>query len=277
RSEVDATIGLLLVAGVESPPEAELAWATQILSAKILCLRFEGARRREQRAQRQRDILRQMVDAVSDPILVTNDEGQILEANAHAERLFSAGDTESEGRHRAVALNNMLFSAAAFTESSHGGPARREVLLVDPSTGEDLLFELIHSPVQVAGEEKGGLSVLRNVTDLREAMLEIQENYRKLQRAEAEARADRDRLDLILNSLVDPVLVTDPGGSIIIMNPPAERIFAIPADADRRDMERRIRTNHTVFSSFVSNFHAGQSIRARDEISLHEPYSDAPL
>src|SRR5690606_20935060 len=85
RSEVDATIGLLLVAGVESPPEAELAWATQILSAKILCLRFEGARRREQRAQRQRDILRQMVDAVSDPILVTNDEGQILEANAHAE------------------------------------------------------------------------------------------------------------------------------------------------------------------------------------------------
>lgn len=277
RPEVASSLGLLLISGLEAPPKPELDWAVQVLTAKILCLRYESARRNEQRAQRQRELLRSMVDAVSDPILVTNAGGQILETNSHSERLFTAADEESEGRHRAVSLNNMLFSAAAFTESSHGGPGRREVLLVDPSTGEDLLFELIHSSASLPDEASGAVSVLRNVTDLREATREIKENYRRVQRAEAEARAERDRLDLILNSLVDPVVVTDPGGSILIMNPPAERIFNAPPNLDRETSERRIRTNHTVFSSFVSNFYAAQSIRSRDEISLHDPYTGGAL
>ena len=52
--------------------------------------------------------------------------------------------------------------------------------------------------------------MLRNVTDLRRATEEIEENYRKLRAAEAEARAERDRLDLIIDSVADPILVTDP-------------------------------------------------------------------
>ena len=60
---------------------------------------------------------------------------------------------------------------------------------------------------------------------LARATEEIEENYRKLSLAEAEVRAERDRLDLIINAVADPVLVTDESGSIVLMNPPAEHLF----------------------------------------------------
>ena len=78
--------------------------------------------------------------------------------------------------------------------------------------------------------------MLRNVTDLRRATEEIEENYRQLRVAEAETRAERDRLDLILNSVLDPILVTDPAGNIVLMNPPAERMFTV-SGAGKRSAE----------------------------------------
>src|SRR5438067_1721033 len=82
-------------------------------------------------------------DAVSDPILLTDTEGRMLIANNTAERLFAAKEGESEGRQRAVALNNMLFSAALSWSAASPEPLRRELLLVDPNEGSDLLFELL--------------------------------------------------------------------------------------------------------------------------------------
>ena len=42
---------------------------------------------------------------------------------------------------------------------------------------------------------------------------EIEENYRKLRVAEAQARAESDRLNLIIDSVADPIVVTDAGGA----------------------------------------------------------------
>ena len=100
--------------------------------------------------------------------------------------------TKREGWRRAVALNNMLFSASLFTNAAESGPTRRELLLVDPSEGQDLLFEVLSTPVPIRLGEIGVVSVLRNVTDLRRATEEIEENYRRLRVAEA-ATARRAR------------------------------------------------------------------------------------
>ena len=276
EQEDERGLGLLLVTGLDGAPDKDVQWAGLILSAKLLCLQHQFLRARQNRWQRQRRLLKDMVDSVSDPILVTNAGGQILQANTHAERLFTAGDEESEGRQRAVALNNMLFSAAAFTESTRAQPGRREVLLVDPSTGEDLLFELINTPIRLPEHDEGVVSVLRNVSDLRQATREIDDNYRRLQQAEAEARGERDRLDLILKALADPVLVTRPDGEIIRMNPPAERLFA-SSNGTAAAAARKVLTNHTVFSSFVSNFYAGHSLRACEHLVLQDPSEGIPL
>ena len=87
--------------------------------------------------------------------------------------LLTAGEEKREGWRHAVALNNMLFSASLFTAES--GPTRRELLLVDPWEGKELLFEVLSSPVAIRSGENGIVSVLRNVTDLRRATEEIEE------------------------------------------------------------------------------------------------------
>src|SRR6267142_519994 len=259
----EARQGLLLVSPGRC--EAEAKWAAELLGQKIARLRataviVEG----EHRLQRERELLVNIINASPDPILLTDPEGRMIISNARADALFSSKEGESEGRHRAVTLNNMLFSAALSQHAiDESGAARRELLLVSPSEGSDLLFELLSSVVQHPREGTCVVSILRNVTDLRVATEQIEENYRRLKMAEADVRAERDRLDLIIDSVADPILVTDPSGKILLMNSPAERA---------------VRSNDAHFSSFVSNlFLTGSGLRWQGEISLTHPSTLQPL
>jgi PAS domain-containing protein len=270
--------GLLLLTDRGNGPVGEdVRWAAEVLGVHLTSLWYRRVQMDERRHKRERTWLFGIINAVTDPILLTDADGRILIANADAELLLTADEEKSEGRRRAVALNNMLFSASLFTAAEGRETTRKELLLVDPTEGQDLLFEVLSTPVSVRSGETGVVSILRNVTDLRRASEEIEENYRKLRAAESEARAERDRLDLILNSVLDPILVTDPGGNIALMNPPAERMFTVPSGRRTAEAERRVRANDAVFTSFVSNLYAGQSRRWRGELSLIDPETGAAV
>ena len=88
----------------------------------------------------ERMLLYSIINAVTDPILLTDTEGKLIIANTHAEKLFAAPEDASEGWRRAVALNNMLFSAAlstnAVTTDRSGAPraaARRPARRLGPA------------------------------------------------------------------------------------------------------------------------------------------------
>lgn len=272
-------VGLLLLASADAEADADARWVAGLLGPRLAALR--AAQRREdneRRILRERTLLYSIINAVTDPILLTDTEGRITVANARAEALLSATEHESEGRRRAVALNNMLFSSALTRRAIEGAePWRHELLLVDPVDGSDLLFELLSTVTFDPREGTGIVSILRNVTDLRRATQEIEENYRKLRLAEADARAERDRLDLIIDSVADPILVTDPNANIVMMNAPAERLFT--ADPDAGDEARRaVQANHAHFSSFVSNlFFEPGAMRRSGSIGLVDPRTGAPL
>src|SRR6185369_14451442 len=257
---------LLLTSSDDGPVHEGVSWVAEILGVRLTSLWHHRVQMDERRHKRERGWLLGIINAVTDPILLTDEVGRILIANAGAETLLTADEGKSEGRRRAVALNNMLFSASLFTAAEGNEPTRKELLLVDPTEGQDLLFEVLSTPVKIRAGEAGVVSVLRDVTDLRRASEQIEENYRKLRAAEVEARAERDRLDLILNSVLDPILVTDPAGNIVLMNPPAERMFTVARGRRNADAERRVRANDAVFTSFVSNVYAGQSLRWRGEL-----------
>src|SRR4051794_23346811 len=267
--------GLLLLTGLEDGPVTDdVLWVAELLGVRLASLWHRRAQAEERRHKRERSWLFSIINAVTDPILLTDADGRILVANAGAEMLLTAGEDKREGWRRAVALNNMLFSASLFTNAS--GPTRRELLLVDPSEGRDLLFGVRSPPVPIRLGETGVVSVLRNVPALRRATEEIEENYRRLRVAEAAPRAERDRLDLILNSVLDPILVTDAEGNIARMNPPAERMFTVPRGKRNVEVERRVRTNDAGFTSFVSglfvsSLHAGQEGHWRRTPSLIDP------
>src|SRR5256885_210570 len=147
----------------------------------------------------------------------------------------------------------LLVSPGRCGQEAKWAAERRELLLVSPSEGSDLLFELLSSVVQHPREGTCVVSILRNVTDLRAATEQIEENYRGLKLAESDVRAERDRLDLIIDSVADPILVTDSSGKILLMNSPAERLFTAPAADETTEAERAVRSNDAHFSSFVSN------------------------
>ncbi len=274
----EAREGLLLVSPARC--EADARWAADLLGQKIARLRATAALgTSEHRLQRERELLLNIINASPDPILLTDPEGRMIISNARADALFSSKEGQSEGRQRAVTLNNMLFSAALSQQAiDESGAARRELLLVSASEGSDLLFELLSSVVQHPREGTCVVSILRNVTDLRSATEQIEENFRRLKVAEADVRAERDRLDLIIDSVVDPILVTDPGGKILLMNSPAERLFTAPVSDETAQAERAVRSNDAHFSSFVSNlFLTGTGLRFRGEISLTDPVTLQPL
>jgi len=261
---------------VMSPPEANhglLAWVGSVLASPLVRLgRSRSLTEADRRIRRERTLL----DAVPDPILLTDPEGRVLIANARAKALLVAGEGESEGRRRAVALNNMLFSSAlAQTAIQEGG--RRELLLVDPVEGSDLLFELLSTAAPDSREGTALVSILRNISDLRRASEEIEENYRRLRIAEADVRAERDRLDLIIDSVADPILVTDPAGALVMMNTPAEKLFSVRGSTVP-EHGVRVQANDAHFSAFVSNLlFASEGERRRGEIGLVDPETGLPL
>ena len=174
-------------------------------------------------------------------------------------------------------MNNMLLSSALSSKAiEETGAARRELLLVNPVDGSDLLFELLSTVTEDPRHGTGVVSILRNVSDLRRASEEIEENYRKLRLAEANARAESDRLNLIIDSVADPIVVTDGGGATSLMNEPAERLFTTPARASSAE-QRSVQSNDAHFSSFIAGMLVSPDQRRVGEIALTDPKTGLPM
>jgi len=269
--------GLLIISGRNLSVDLETLWVGRALGKQVSRL-LSRQLLAETRFGQERMLLYSIINAVTDPILLTDTEGKLIIANSHAEKLFAAPEEASEGWRRAVALNNMLFSAALSTSAvGMAELARRELLLVDPLEGSDLLFELLSSRAKDERQGTYVVSILRNVTDLARAKEEIEESYRTLRVAQAEVRDERHRLDLIIDSVADPILVTDQEGDIVLMNTPAERLFNAP-NSDDEAAQRAVRANGANLTSFVSNVltRSGEQ-RYRGEIQLSDPVMARPL
>jgi signal transduction histidine kinase len=264
-------LGLLLFsAGPQMT--ADLRWFTNVFGQKLdQILRQQALAEGDRKQGRERSLLYSIINAVTDPILLTDTEGRLLIANTRALMLFTASEEESEGRRSAVRMNNMLLSSALSSKAiEETGATRRELLLVNPIDGSDLLFELLSTVTVDPRHGTGVVSILRNVSDLRRASEEIEENYRKLRLAEAQARAESDRLNLIIDSVADPIVVTDASGATSLMNEPAERLFTIPIGASAPE-QRSVQANDAHFSSFIAGMLVSADQRRVGEIGLVEP------
>src|SRR5690606_3707449 len=116
---------------------------------------------------------------------------------------------DSEGRRRAVQINNLLFSSL-LTQAAIGSEtvAARELNLVDAQDGSDLLFEVLTICTDGIHGQPGLISLLRDITDLRHAVNELEVQFNRSRVAEHDARRERDRLNVILENVSDPILVT---------------------------------------------------------------------
>ena len=232
-------------------------------------------------ASQERSQYRHMVDSLPDPVIITDASNDIIVQNKRAEHLLSLTEGISAGRRRAVELNNLLFSSFLSRAVISGTPTggARELNLVDPDEGHDLLFEVLTHPMgERVGPEDAVLSVLRDVTDLRRASRELEHQVQRVRQAEIEATDERDRLNLILENVADPILVTDGAANIILMNDAAERLFHGPQGTTQSyRVSQAVRQNDTKFTSFVSDFALTSERTRRERMSLTHPTSSIEL
>src|SRR5881392_926853 len=219
-----------------------------------------------------------MVNGVGDAVLVTDSNNDMVLQNRRAELLFRAGDEDSAGKRRAVWMNNFLFTAALSTWNLEriGATTSREVTLVDPIEGEELIYEVITTPAtNFRVGMRGTVSVLKNVTDIRHIGEELARGRQRLQSAEEEIRIERDRLDLVLRNVPNPIIVVDNDNHIISMNPAAERLFK-PASATSRAAHTAL-ANDARFTSFLAGLRLDPVMSKRGEIGLTDPATDDRL
>ena len=170
-----------------------------------------------------------MINGFADPVVLTDANNDIIVENVRAETLFKANPGDSEGKRRAISMNNFWFSAALSTsnlEQNSAGRSVRDLTLVDPIEGTELLFEMRTLPAtNYFNGARGTVAVLTNITDLRHANDQVTQNVHRLQTAEEEIRLERDRLNLIMRSVPNPIILLDIDNQPILMNHEALRLL----------------------------------------------------
>ncbi|HEY6830609.1 MAG TPA: ATP-binding protein [Gemmatimonadaceae bacterium] len=277
-----APAGVVLLENPDDPTVIDEAGEVLALASPLMgrLSALEDARDSTDRLSQQRERLTLMVDSLPDPVVITNAANDIIAQNQRADRLLHVRDDDSAGRRRAIELNNLLFtsflSKAAMMGGAQGGP--RELNLVDPDEGNDLLFEVLSHPLgERVGPEDAVLSVLRDVTDLRRAANELERQVQRVRQAEISVRGERDRLNLVLENVADPILVTDERSNIILMNDQAEQLFHSEAEARSRAQLAAVRGNDTKFTSFISEFALLDDDSRRERMTLMYPRSGIEL
>ncbi|HKO15316.1 MAG TPA: ATP-binding protein [Gemmatimonadaceae bacterium] len=282
RWHTSAPGGTLVLEGHFAPDVVETLAELMTLAGPVVArlAALEESRTVAERLSQQRERLTLMVDSLPDPVVITSAGNDIIAQNSRAERLLEVREGDSPGRRRAIELNNLLFTSflAKTVMMASPGSGPRELNLVDPDEGHDLLFEVLSHPLGTrVGPADAVLSVLRDVTDLRRAANELERQVQRVRLAEIKASSERDRLNLILENVADPILVTDERANIILMNDQAEQLFQ-PGETLRawREMQA-VQGNDTKFTSFVSEFALLEPDDRRERIRLVRPSDGAEL
>jgi len=119
------------------------------------------------------------------------------------------------------------------------------------------------------------VSVLKNVTDIRHIGEELARGQERLQTAEEEVRLERDRLDLILRNVPNPIIVVDNDNEIISMNPAAQRLFKSETAAPRT--ANPALANDARFTSFLAQLRLEPAFSKRGEVLVTDPTTDERL
>jgi signal transduction histidine kinase len=143
----------------------------------------------------------------------------------------------------------------------------RDLTLVDVMEGEEVLFEAVCAPTFVSETRTGMVTVMRDVTDLRRADQEVRANLEKLRAAEEVVRQDRDRLNLVVENVGDPIVVADNAAKIVLIDPLAKELFG-SADASR---DPQLVKNEAKLDAYLTAFTFSFLDRQNKAIHLYHP------
>ena len=195
-----------------------------------------------------------VMESMADPVILTDNQHRVIIQNRAAERFFRIPEGVSEGGRRAVEFNNLLFSAALSSMTVSASDSSRDLTLVDVMEGEEVLFEAVCAPTYIDETRTGMVTVMRDVTDLRRADQELRTNLDKLRAAEEIVRQDRDRLNVVIENVGDPIVVADNSAKIVLLDPLAKELFATGAAVREPQMVNNEAKLDAYLTSFTFSF-----------------------
>ena len=199
--------------------------------------------------------LRAVMQSMADPVILTDSQHRVVIQNKAAERFFRVPEGVSEGGKRAVEFNNLLFSAALSSMAVSASDTSRDLTLVDVMDGEEVLFEAVCAPTYGAeGVRTGMVTVMRDVTDLRRADEEVRANLEKLRTAEDVVRQDRDRLNLVIENVGDPIIVADNSAKVVLLDPLAKELLGASESVRHPELVRNQAKLDAYLTSFTFSF-----------------------
>ena len=216
-----------------------------------------------------------VMESMADPVILTDSHHRVVMQNRAAERFFRLPDEVTQGGARAVEFNNLLFSAALSSMAVSGAEGFRDLTLVDVNEGEEVLFEAVCASTQdSAGMRTGMVTVMRDVTDIRRADQEVRANLAKLQSAEETVRQDRDRLNLVIENVGDPIVVADASAKVVLFDPLAKRLFGTDATMTR---DAPILQNLAKLDAYLTRFTFSFDDKHGEQLKLFNPEAGAEV
>lgn len=222
--------------------------------------------------------LLEMLNDIPTPVLVAQQDNKIVYMNRHASELFNSLPEDSSGKRRAAELNSFLFttflSSFFLSDTSLAG---RELTLVDTIEGSEYLFEVLCRPVSGQNATSLICCVFIDVTYTRLVQEEARHNLSKLREANETMRDERDRLNTILQSVPDPIIVASPSNEPMLMNTPAEMLLQ-PMAGSQDETEAAVLANRGKLFSFLSKAQLDSSNGpSRSEFSMVNPSSNEQI
>jgi PAS domain S-box-containing protein len=216
-----------------------------------------------------------VMQSMPDPVILTDAQHRVILQNRAAARFFKLPEEISEGLVHAVELNNLLFSAALSSMAVSDAESSRDLTLVDAIEGEEVLCEAVCAPtLSRDGVRLGMVTVMRDVTDLRRADEELRANYERLRAAEEVVRQDRDRLNLIVENVGDPIAVCDSNAKFVLVDPLATELFGTE-EAGGRDANQM--KNLAKFDAYITGFTFAFSHKESAPLRLYNPTSQTEI
>lgn len=216
-----------------------------------------------------------VMESMADPVILTDSHHRVVMQNRAAERFFRLPDEVTPGGARAVEFNNLLFSAALSSMAVSGSEGFRDLTLVDVNEGEEVLFEAVCAPTQDGGGMRTGMvTVMRDVTDIRRADQEVRANLVKLQSAEETVRQDRDRLNLVIENVGDPIVVADASAKVVLFDPLAKRLFGTDSAAAR---DAAVLQNLAKLDAYLTRFTFSFDEQHGEQLKLYNPEASSEV
>lgn len=176
----------------------------------------------QERLRHSEEKFRSLFEGAADAIFYHHRNGSILEVNQVA--CSSLGATRSEMLNSRMQdfVREKVLDSEQISQLERKGKLVFQTVLV--SKDDRKIPVEVNSRLLDYSGEQAVLSIARDISERQKTALALEAALRKAEEA-------RDKIDAILSSIADGLVVSDPHGRIVMMNRAAEAMFSMEADS----------------------------------------------